>query len=185
MSYSIEGRLDIKKALHRINSFIRVPEVRVLAEDGSQLGVMSTTHALEIARSKGLDLVEVAALASPPVCKIIDYNKYKYLEAKKLAQSKKNAQQVDTKEIHLGPFMSDGDLQVRLRRIKEFLESGDRVKVVVKFRGREITKPEFGKNLINRITQFVNEETIGKLEREARLEGKQLIASYSPSKGKE
>lgn len=132
-----------------------------------------------------MDLVEVAPLAKPPVCKIIDYNKFKYLESKKVAQSKKNAQLVDTKEIHLGPFTSDGDLQVRLKRIKEFLEDGDRVKVVIKFRGREITRPEFGNNLISKITQFVNEEELGKLEREAKLEGKQLIASYTPSKGKE
>jgi translation initiation factor IF-3 len=165
--------------------FIRVPEVRLLEEDGSQVGIMPTQKALEIARNKGLDLVEVAPLARPPVCKIIDYNKFKYLEAKKVAQSKKSAQQVDTKEIHLGPFTSEGDLQVRLKRVKEFLEDGDRVKVVVKFRGREITKPEFGKNLIRKITNFVTEEELGKLEREARLEGKQLIASYTPSKSKE
>lgn len=129
-----------------------------------------------------MDLVEIAGQASPPVCKIIDFKKFKYLEEKKDADSRKAAKQVETKEIRLRPFTSENDLEVRLRRMKEFLEDGDRVKVVVKFIGREMARPEFGHQLVAKITKFVEGENLGKLDKPGRFEGKNLVVSYTPGK---
>jgi translation initiation factor IF-3 len=149
---------------------------------GKQLGVYSLSDALKLAQDQGLDLVEIAGQASPPVCKIIDFKKFKYLEEKKESDSKKAAKQVETKEIRLRPFTSDNDLEVRLKRMREFLGGGDRVKVVVKFMGREMARPEFGHQLLNKITRFVEGEGLGKLDKPAKFEGKSLVVSYSPGK---
>lgn len=143
---------------------------------------MSLPEALKAAQDQGLDLVEIAGQASPPVCKIIDFKKFKYLEEKKESDNRKAAKQVETKEIRLRPFTSENDLDVRLRRMREFLEDGDRVKVVVKFIGREMARPEFGHQLINKITEFVQGESLGKLDKPARFEGKNLVVSYTPLK---
>jgi translation initiation factor IF-3 len=159
-----------------------VPEVRVLKEDGTQLGVMPTVKALGLAQEMSLDLVEVAPLARPPVCKIISYSKYKYIESKKEQQSKKSAKEIETKEVRIRPFISEGDFQTRLRRIHEFLSSGDRVRVVVKFHGREVARPEFGHAVIDKITKYINDESLGKIDKPAKMEGKQLVAAYSPLK---
>ncbi len=156
--------------------------MRVLDNTGKQLGVLTLEEALKIATEQKLDLVEIAGQASPPVCKIIDFKKFKYLEEKKESDSKKAAKQVDTKEIRLRPFTSDNDLEVRLKRMKQFLQDGDRVKVVVKFQGREIAKPDFGHQLIGRITSFIESEGVGKLDRPAKFEGKSLVVSYTPGK---
>jgi translation initiation factor IF-3 len=149
---------------------------------GKQLGILSTAEALKMAQDQGLDLVEIAGQATPPVCKIIDFKKFKYLENKREADARKSAKQVETKEIRLRPFTSENDLEVRLKRIKEFMEDGNRVKVVIAFRGREIAKPEFGHQVINKITQFVHGEGLGKADRPAKFEGKSLVVSYSPGK---
>jgi len=173
---------DIANKFYKINQFIKAPQVRVLDATGKQLGVLSTEEALKMAIDQGLDLVEVSGGATPPVCKIIDFKKFKYLESKKVADSKKAAKQVETKEIRLRPFTSDNDLDVRLRRMKEFFEDGNRVKVVVKFIGREMARPEFGHQLIKKITAFVEGTELGKLDRPGRFEGKNLVVSYSPVK---
>ena len=156
--------------------------MRVLDSTGKQLGVFSLTEALKMAQESGLDLVEVAGQAVPPVCKIIDFKKFKYLEEKRESDSKKSSRQVDTKEIRLRPFTSENDLEVRLKRIREFLSSGDRVKVVVKFMGREISRPEFGTTLINKITAFVEDQHLGKVDQQPKFEGKNLVVSYTPLK---
>lgn len=156
--------------------------MRVLDGMGKQLGVLSLPQALKLAQDQGLDLVEISGQASPPVCKVIDFKKFKYLEEKKDSDNKKAAKQVDTKEIRLRPFTSENDLEVRLRRMREFLQDGDRVKVVVKFIGREMARPEFGHQLINKINAFVQSEELGKLDRPARFEGKNLVVSYTPAK---
>lgn len=145
---------------------------------------MATAQALQLARDAGLDLVEIASQANPPVAKIIDYNKYKYLEQKKEQLAKKGAKEVDTKEIKMRPFISEGDFQTRLKRIKEFLEDSDRVRVVVEFRGREIAKPEFGRKLIAKINDFVTSEGIGKQDAEPRMMGKMMAVSFTPVKHK-
>lgn len=167
---------------YRINERITAPELRVLNALGEQIGVMSRIEALTKAREEELDLVEIAASAKPPVVKIIDFNKFLYQESKKKQEEKKKAKVSETKEVRLGPFMSSNDLQVVVRRAKEFLEDGDKVKLVLKFKGRQITHPEFGHAIIGRTIEALSD--ISKVDREARLEGKQLIAVISPERKK-
>lgn len=174
--------MPLAKKFYRINQFIRADQVRVLDSAGKQLGVFSLPEALNLAHQQSLDLVEIAGQANPPVCKIIDFKKFKYLEEKKESDNRKSAKQVDTKEIRLRPFTSENDLEVRLKRMREFLEDGDRVKVVVKFIGREMARPEFGHQLVGKITSFVEGENLGKLDRPAKFEGKNLVVSYTPGK---
>ncbi len=167
---------------YRINERITASELRVLNALGEQIGVMSRNEALTKAREEELDLVEIAASAKPPVVKIIDFNKFLYQESKKKQEEKKKAKVSETKEVRLGPFMSSNDLQVVVRRAKEFLEDGDKVKLVLKFKGRQITHPEFGHAIIGRTIEALS--AISKVDREARLEGKQLIAVISPERKK-
>ncbi len=129
-----------------------------------------------------MDLVEVAPLARPPVAKLIDFNKFLYQQAKKKQEEKKKAKTSETKEIRLGPFMSDNDLQVMIRRGREFLEDGDKIRLVVRFRGRQITRSEFGKSVINKVVDALND--ISKIDREAHFEGRQMVAMLSVEKGK-
>ena len=143
---------------------------------------MEKSEALKLAQEQELDLVEIAPLAKPVVAKIIDFNKFQYQLAKKKQEEKKKAKTSETKEIRLGPFMSDNDLQVMIRRGREFLEDGDKIRLVVKFRGRQITRSEFGRQVINKVIDSL--EDISKVEREAHLEGKQMVALLSVEKGK-
>ena len=132
----------------RINHRIRVPEVRVVAEDGENLGVMATEDALKRAREKGLDLVEVNPKSMPPVCKILDFGKYKYEEKKKQREAKRKQTVVEVKEIKLRPKTDDHDLNVKVRAARKFIEGGNKVKVTCRFRGREITHPETGRAVL-------------------------------------
>lgn len=167
---------------YRINQYIFAAQLRVLDAENKQIGVLSKLDALKLAQEQGLDLVEIAAAAKPPVAKIIDYNKFLYQIEKKKKDEKKKAKVSETKEIRLGPFMSDNDLQVMIRRGKEFLEDGHKVRLVVKFRGRQITRSEFGREIINKFAWAL--EDISKIDREPHLEGKQMIALLSAEKGK-
>ena len=126
----------------RVNHRIRVPEVRVVLDDGSQLGVMPTSEALKAAEGRGLDLVEVNPKSMPPVCKILDFGKYKYEEKKRASEAKRKQTIVELKEVKLRPKTDDHDLQVKVRSARRFLESGNKVKFTVRFRGREITHPQ-------------------------------------------
>lgn len=166
----------------RINERIFAKELRVLDSEGKQIGVLSKDEALKLAREQELDLVEVAPTAKPPVAKIVDYNKFLYQQSKKKQEEKKKAKVSETKEIRLGPFMSDNDIMVSVRRGREFLEEGDKIKLVLKFRGRQITHPEFGHAIIAKFTKAVSD--ISKIDREAHLEGKQMIALLSPERKK-
>jgi translation initiation factor IF-3 len=167
---------------YRINSRIFASPLRVLDPEGKQIGVMSKDEALKLAQEQELDLVEVAPTARPPVAKIIDFNKFLYQQAKKKQEEKKKAKSSETKEIRLGPFMSDNDLQVMIRRGREFLEDGDKIRLVVRFRGRQITRSEFGKSVVNKVIEALND--ISKIDREPHFEGKQLVAMLSAEKGK-
>lgn len=168
---------------YRINERINATELRVLNATGEQIGILSKFEALKMAKELELDLVEIAALAKPPVAKIIDFNKFLYQESKKKQEEKKKAKVSETKELRMGPFMSEHDLQVIVRRAREFLLDGDKLKLVVKFRGRQITHPEFGHAIIRRTAESLSD--ISKIDREARLEGKQLIALISPERKKQ
>lgn len=165
---------------YRINGRITAQSLRVLDSEGSQIGVLSKDEALKLAQEQELDLVEVAAMAVPPVAKIIDFNKFLYQQGKKKQEEKRKAKVSETKEVRFGPHMQDNDLQVMVGRAKGFLEDGDKVKLVVKFRGREIIHPEFGHAVIRKVLQALDD--ISKIDKEPRLEGKQLITIISPER---
>jgi translation initiation factor IF-3 len=150
---------------------IRIPQVRVVDEEGTQLGVMPTPRALEMAQERGYDLVEVAPMASPPVARFLDFGQYKYELTKREKEAKKR-QRVGFKEVRLSPKIGQGDFDTKVHRAIEFLEEGDRIKVTVRFRGRELTHPELGRNLLTKFTETIKEH--GTVERAPLLEGKQM-----------
>ena len=151
---------------------IRIPQVRVVDEEGAQLGVMPTPQALEMAQERGYDLVEVAPMAQPPVVKFLDFGQYKYELTKREKEAKRKQRSVTFKEVRLSPKIGVGDFQTKVNRATEFLEDGDRIKVTVRFRGRELTHPEIGRNLIARFVEQVKDH--GVAERTPLLEGKSM-----------
>ena len=151
---------------------IRIPQVRVVDEDGAQLGVMPTPRALEMAQERGLDLVEVAPMAAPPVVKFLDFGQYKYDLTKREKEAKRKQRSVTFKEVRLSPKIGTGDFDTKVHRAIEFLEDGDRIKVTVRFRGRELTHPELGRNLLAKFVDRVKEHGIP--ERTPLLEGKSM-----------
>ena len=151
---------------------IRIPQVRVVDEEGAQLGIMPTARALEMAQERGLDLVEVAPMAQPPVARFLDFGQYKYELTKREKENKRRQRSVTFKEVRLSPKIGSGDFETKLHRAIEFLEDGDRIKVTVRFRGRELTHPEIGRNLIARFVERVGEH--GVAERAPLLEGKAM-----------
>ena len=172
-------RRDFREPRVNMNDRIRYPEIRVIGDDGSQLGVMASREALAIARSKGLDLIEVAPQAQPPVCKIIDYGKFKYEQAKRDKDAAKKHKQSDLKGIKMFPHIDQHDFDVKLRSALKFLQDGDKVKVTIAFKGREITHPEFGRQQMEKIIASANE--IGALvEKPPALEGRQMTMILSP-----
>lgn len=171
-----------EKRFYRINERIFAHTLRVLDAEGKQVGVLSKIDALRKARELELDLVEVAPKATPPVARIIDFNKFLYQQEKKKREEKKKAKTSETKEIRLGPFMEEHDLQVMIRRGREFLDDNDKVRLVVKFIGRQITHPEFGKEIMQKVVDSLAD--ISKIERDPHFEGKQLIAIIVPERKK-
>src|SRR6478609_5654624 len=156
----------------RVNQMIRIPQVRVVDEEGAQLGVMPTPRALEMAQERGLDLVEVAPMAAPPVVKFLDFGQYKYELTKREKEAKRKQRSVTFKEVRLSPKIGTGDFDTKVHRAIEFLEDGDRIKVTVRFRGRELTHPELGRNLLAKFVDRVKEH--GVAERTPLLEGKSM-----------
>ena len=151
---------------------IRIPQVRVVDEEGAQLGVMPTPRALEMAQERGLDLVEVAPMAAPPVVKFLDFGQYKYDLTKREKEAKRKQRSVTFKEVRLSPKIGTGDFDTKVHRAIEFLEDGDRIKVTVRFRGRELTHPELGRDLLARFVDRVKDH--GVAERTPLLEGKSM-----------
>ena len=168
------------RKFYRTNERIFALTLRVLDSTGKQIGVLSKFEALKKAREENLDLVEVAPKAVPPVAKIIDFKKFLYQEKKKKKEEKKKSKAAETKEIRLGPFMNDHDLQVMIRRAEGFLSNNDKVRLVLKFAGRQIAHPEFGQQIVQKIISSLS--NISKIEREAHFEGRQLIALLSPER---
>ena len=156
----------------RINEMIRIPQVRVIDDEGNQLGVMPTPRALEMAQEKGLDLVEVAPMAAPPVARFLDFGQYKY-ELTKREKEAKRRQRIGFKEVRLSPKIGVGDFDTKVHRAVEFLTDGDRIKVTVRFRGRELSHPELGRVLLERFSKLVEEH--GVVERQPVLEGKSMF----------
>jgi translation initiation factor IF-3 len=152
---------------------IRIPQVRVIDDEGNQLGVMPTPRALEMAQERGLDLVEVAPMAAPPVARFLDFGQYKYELTKREKEAKRRQRSVTFKEVRLSPKIGSGDFLTKLHRAVEFLEDGDRIKVTVRFRGRELSHPELGRMLLERFSEQVKEH--GVIERTPVLEGKSMF----------
>ncbi|MFU8838468.1 MAG: translation initiation factor IF-3 [Thiohalomonadaceae bacterium] len=171
-----------KEKQTRMNDDIRVPEVRLIADDGEQVGVVPTAKALEMAVEAGLDLVEVSPDAKPPVCRIMDYGKFLFELRKKQSVAKKKQKQVQVKEIKFRPGTEEGDYQVKLRNLTRFLDDGDRVKVTLRFRGREMAHQELGRDLLKRIEGDLAE--LGTVEQFPRMEGRQMVMLIAPKKKK-
>src|SRR5258707_7226430 len=162
----------------RVNHRIRVPEVRVIAADGSMLGVLQTHEALRMALEQNLDLVEVNPKADPPVCKILDFGKYKYEEKKKQAQARRNQSVVEIKEIKLRPKTDDHDIAFKVKAARRFLEAGHKVKFTVRFRGREITHPEKAQEQLTTVTQGI--EDLANVETRAMMEQRTMTVLVAP-----
>jgi len=157
---------------------IRVPKVRLIDEEGNQLGMIDTREAMNKAREAGLDLVEVAANTDPPVCRIMDYSRYKYEQEKKRKQAKKKQHVVHIKEVRFKARIEEHDYQVKLRRIKEFLEKKDKVRISLRFRGREITHKELARELFEKIAGDVS--SLGEMESEPKMLGRTLSMTIIP-----
>jgi translation initiation factor IF-3 len=161
-----------------VNNRIRAREVRLIDEGGEQVGIVLLKQALEIADSKGLDLVEVAPMARPPVCRIMDYGKYRYEQKKKHQEAKKKQSAFQVKEIKIRPMTGDHDLEVKLRHIKRFLKKRDKVKISMQFRGREITYTDLGRESMQRVVELTSEFAI--VEEYPKMEGRRMVMILSP-----
>lgn len=157
-----------------------MPEVRLIDDEGNQLGIVSTSEALRAAEEGGLDLVEIAPSARPPVCKIMDYGKFLFELSKKQAEAKKKQKQIQVKELKFRPTTEDGDYQVKLRNLTRFLKNGDKVKVTLRFRGREMVHQEIGMKIMERLQNDTAEYAI--IEQQAKREGRQLVMILSPKR---
>ena len=168
----------VQKDGPRINDEIRAREVHLIDKDGSNRGTVQFAEALAVAQAAGLDLVEISPNATPPVCKLLDYGKYKYQEQKKAAEARKKQKVVEVKEIKFRPMIDDHDYDVKMRSMQRFFEEGDKVKVTLRFRGREMAHMELGNQLLDRIKQDTTK--ISKVESEGRLEGRQMVMILAP-----
>ena len=177
------GRPDFRRApVTRINERIRVPQVRVVAEDGEEFGVMDTRDAIRAAREKGMDLVEVAPNADPPVCKIIDYGKFQYLAKKKANEAKKKQVVITVKEVKFRPGTDEHDYSYRMKHAREWLTEGDKVKATIWFRGREMTHRELGARILEKLEKDLAD--ISEVEMRPRMEGNQMFIIFGPKRHK-
>ncbi len=172
--------MNIAKDTVRINRMIRASEIRVLGSDGGQLGIMSVRDALAAAEAEGLDLVEISPGAIPPVCRIMDYGKFKYQQSKKSHEAKKKQSVVLVKEVKLGPKTEEHDFQFKFKHVLRFLEDGNKAKVTVLFRGREMAHTEFGRALLDRMAEMVKDH--GVIEQTPRQEGRNMTMIIAPKK---
>ena len=162
----------------RVNDEIRAPQVRLIDQDGEMQGVMTAREAISRAYAVGLDLLEISPNAEPPVCKILDFGKFKYEEQKKKNEARKKQKIIEVKEIKLRPSIDDHDYEVKLRSMIKFIEEGDKVKVTMRFRGRELAHQDLGMNVLMRVRDALDQ--IAKVEQFPRMEGRQMIMVMSP-----
>jgi len=162
----------------RVNDRIRAPEIRLIGAEGENVGVVSPAEALRLAEEAGLDLVEISPNATPPVCKIMDFGKFKYEQQKREAEARKKQKIIEIKEVKFRPGTDIHDYEVKMRNVVKFLENGDKVKVTLRFRGREMAHQQLGMELLNRVAADVEE--IGKVENMPRLEGRQMVMMIGP-----
>jgi len=168
----------VQKDGPRINEEIRVREIQLIDSTGDNKGVVDIQTARSMAEAAGLDLVEIAPNSSPPVCKILDYGKYKYQAQKKAAEARKRQHVVEIKEIKLRPMIDDHDYDVKMRAMKRFFEEGDKVKITLRFRGREMAHQELGYQLLNRVKDDIG--PMAKVEQDAKFEGRQMVMVLAP-----
>ena len=166
----------------RINEMIRVREVRLIDDEGNQLGIVATPEALRMAKEKDLDLVEVSPNANPPVCKILDYGKYRFEQEKKLRDSKKNQKVLKLKEIRMQPKIGTGDLDTKAKHVQEFLDEGDKVKITVRFRGRELAHTELGYDVLNEVLKRLT--SAYNIDKPAKMDGKMMSMTISAKAAK-
>ncbi|MDR9787017.1 MAG: translation initiation factor IF-3 [Peptococcaceae bacterium MAG4] len=162
----------------RVNEEIRAKEVRVIDTDGTQLGIMSARDALRLAEERQQDLVEIAPAAKPPVCKLMDYGKYKYEQSKREKEAKKKQKIINIKELKLRPNIEDHDFEVKAKNAIRFLKDGDKVKATIIFRGREIVHTQLGQQLLKRLAENVKDYST--IERQPKLEGKNMVMILAP-----
>ncbi|MDE0666488.1 MAG: translation initiation factor IF-3 [Acidimicrobiaceae bacterium] len=163
-----------------MNDQIRAPEVRLVGEDGQQIGIRTLHEALNLARAAGRDLVEVAESANPPVCRIMDYGKFKYEAAQRAKESRRKSSSVMVKEMKYRPKIGRGDFDTKTRRVEKFLGEGNKVKVTIMFRGREVQHPELGKKILDDVAATV--EHVGKVEFQPRQDGRNMVMVLAPDK---
>lgn len=163
---------------HRVNEQIRVPNVRLVGADGEMIGVVSRDEALERAADAGLDLVEVAPNADPPVCKLLDYGKFKFEAQKKAHEARKKHRTISIKELKFRPNIDEHDYQVKMKNAVKFLNAGDKVKITMRFRGREVTHQDLGMKLLRRVTDELGD--LAKIEQRPKMEGRQMTMVLAP-----
>ena len=172
----------ISKVQHQLNEEITDKEIRLIGENGEQLGIVSSAEGLHIAEEKGLDLVKMSPQATPPVCKLMNYGKFKFERSKKEKEARKNQHVVEIKEIRMSPGIDVGDFNTKLKNAQKFLSDGNRVKVSVRFRGREMAHTDVGKDLLVRFAEQCAE--VATLDKEPKLEGRSMSIFLSPKTGK-
>lgn len=166
----------------RVNERIRIREVRLIDDQGNQIGIIPTREALEMARERGLDLVEVAPNAVPPVCRLMDYGKFRYEQSRKERESRKTQHVTRVKEVRIEPKIGDHDLETKGRQAARFLEAGDKVKLSVLFRGRSITHPELGRELLDQLQEQLKD--VGTVEQTPRMEGRTMTMYLAPARAR-
>ena len=164
----------------RVNDKIRAPEIRLIGADGDNVGVVSPRRAMELAEEAGLDLVEISPNATPPVCKIMDYGKFKYEQQKRESEARKKQKTIEVKEVKFRPNTDTHDYDVKMRNVFRFLEAGDKVKVTLRFRGREMAHQNLGRDLLERVAEDVKE--LGKIENMPKMEGRQMVMMIGPTR---
>jgi translation initiation factor IF-3 len=177
-----EAKTKRRRKKNRINDEIAAQEVRLIGQEGEQIGIVGIAQALAAAEEAGLDLVEIASTSEPPVCRIMDYGKHIFEEKKKRAEAKKKQKQTQVKEIKFRPGTEEGDYQVKLRNLKRFLADGDKAKVTLRFRGREMAHQELGMELLKRVEVDLDE--FGVVEQHPKMEGRQMMMVLGPKKKK-
>ncbi|MEH3086456.1 MAG: translation initiation factor IF-3 [Xylophilus ampelinus] len=182
MATEFRDRRHREERKHRLNREIMAPEVRLSGPENEPLGIVSLAEALRMAGELDVDLVEIAAAANPPVCRLMDYGKFKYQEQKKAAEAKSKQKVIEVKEIKFRPGTDDGDYNIKMRNIRRFLEEGDKCKITLRFRGREITHQEIGMALLQRIRTDLGD--LIQVEQFPKLEGRQMIMMIAPGRKK-
>ena len=168
--------------MHELNEEINDKEIRLIGSEGEQLGIMSSAEALKIADEQGLDLVKISPQATPPVCKLMNYGKFRFEQSKREKEAKKNQHVVEIKEIRMSPGIDVGDFNTKLKNAQKFIADGNRVKVSVRFRGREMAHTDIGKELLERFAEQCTE--VANLDKSAKLEGRMMSIFLSPKSGK-